>query len=76
MGELRDALRAELTRRPARVVYIEGDDSLTYADIMRVVDITRGAWPRAAIVLLTPNLKKSLDAERRDAEPDRFPARP
>lgn len=72
-GDLRDALRAQLSRRAGRVVYIEGDDSLAFADIVRVIDIARTAWYGVPVVLLTPELKRSLDAERGGTRRDRSP---
>jgi biopolymer transport protein ExbD len=64
-GDLSDALRAKLSRRGSRVVYVEGDDNLmSFGDIVRVIDIARGAWPGVPVVLLTPVLKRQLNAER------------
>jgi hypothetical protein len=32
---------------------VEGDVSQDYEDIIRVIDIARGAWPGVPVVLLT-----------------------
>ena len=58
--DLRAVLRAELSRRAHRVVYVEGEDCLTVGDIVRVIDTARDAWYGVPVVLLTPKLKKSL----------------
>ena len=64
-GGLGDALRTKLSRRGSRIVYVESDDKLmSFGDIVRVIDIARGAWPGVPVVLLTPALKKQLNAER------------
>ena len=64
-GRLGDALRTKLSRRGSRIVYLEGDDKLmSFGDIVRVIDIARGAWPGVPVVLLTPALKRQLNAER------------
>jgi biopolymer transport protein ExbD len=68
---LRDALRAELSRRPDRVVYVEGHDNLEFADIVRVVDVTREAWYGVTVVLLTPKVKKIPNAQRGGGSADR-----
>jgi len=49
------AVRAELSRRAHRVVYLEGDGCLQLGDIVRVIDIVRDAWYGVPVVLLTPN---------------------
>jgi hypothetical protein len=59
---LPDALRAELSRRADSIVYVDGDRSLDIGDVLRVVDIARGAWPDVTIVLLTPKLKRDFNA--------------
>jgi hypothetical protein len=41
---------------------VEGDSTLDFEDIIRVVDIARGAWPGVPVVLLTPALKRQLNA--------------
>jgi hypothetical protein len=64
LGELGDGLRTKLSRRGSRVVYVEGDANLDFEDIARVIDIARGAWPGVPVVLLTPALKRQLNAER------------
>ena len=63
-GDLGDGLRTKLSRRGSRVVYVEGDANLDLEDIVRVIDIARGAWPGVPVVLLTPALKRQLNAER------------
>ena len=64
-GGLGDALCRKLSRRGSRVVYVEGNDNLmSFGDIVRVIDIARGAWPGVPVVLLTPALKRQLNAER------------
>ena len=68
-SDLRDALRVELSRRADRVIYVEGDIDLEFADIVRVVDIAQEAWYGVHVVLLTPELKKSLDAVNRIGGP-------
>jgi len=72
-GDLRDALRAELSRSPNRAVYVEGHGTLEFADIVRVIDIAREAWPAVPVVLLTPEVKKNLGAERGSAGAERSP---
>lgn len=69
--DLRKNLKTELSRRADRVVFVEGDGSLEVADIVRVVDIARGAWPGIPVVLLTPALKKTLGGVCADASHDR-----
>ena len=64
LGDLGDALRTKLSRRGSRVLYVEGDANLDFLDIARVIDIARGAWPGVPVVLLTPALKRQLNAER------------
>lgn len=63
-NHLGNALRVELSRRPDPVVYVEGESGLTFADIVRVVDIARGAWYGVPVVLVTPTLDRGLDAQR------------
>jgi biopolymer transport protein ExbD len=74
-GGLRNALRAELSRRPSRIVYLDGDTQLEFRDIARVFDIAHDAWYGVTVVLLTPTLKKSINAEREGLMVDRSPKR-
>jgi biopolymer transport protein ExbD len=69
--DLSNLLRTELSRHPDRVVYVEGEGDLEVGDIVRVVDVAREAWYGVPVVLLTPKLKKSLEAERAGARQDR-----
>jgi biopolymer transport protein ExbD len=59
-GDLRAALRAELSRRAHRVVYVQGEPCLSVGDVVRVIDIARDAWYGVPVVLMTPELEKSL----------------
>jgi biopolymer transport protein ExbD len=63
-AELGNDLRTRLSRRGSRIVYVEGDVNHDYKDIIRVIDIARGSWPGVPVVLLTPVLKRQLNAER------------
>lgn len=69
--DLRQYLKVELSRRADRVVFVEGDQSLEIADIVRAIDIAQGAWPGVPVVLLTPALKRTLAAVCADASRDR-----
>lgn len=51
---LRNALRAELSRRATHIVYIEGDPATEVADIVRAIDIANEAWYGVRVVLLIP----------------------
>ena len=62
--DLGGALRAELSRHADPVVYVEGDRNLEVGNILRVIKVARASRNGVRIVLLTPVLKKSLDAER------------
>lgn len=53
-GELRSALRSELSRLGNPVLYVEGAGCLTVADVVHVIDIARDAWYGVPVVLLTP----------------------
>jgi Biopolymer transport protein ExbD/TolR len=57
---LRRNLEVELSLQPGRTVFVEGDGSLEFADVVRVIDIARGVRPEVPVVLLTPLLKKTL----------------
>jgi len=69
--DLSELLRTELSRHADRVVYVEGEGDLEVGDIVRVVDVAREAWYGVPVVLLTPKLKKGLEAERAGARQDR-----
>jgi biopolymer transport protein ExbD len=56
--QLRNTLRAELSRRANRIIYIDGDQDLHYAEVVRLVDAAEGAWFGVSVVLLTPKLKE------------------
>lgn len=58
------ALRAELSRHADPVIYVEGDRNLEVATMLRVIKVARAARKGVRVVLLTPALKKSLDADR------------
>lgn len=60
LAGLGGALRAELSRRANRVVYVDGEKDLSFADVARVVEIARDAWPGVPVVLLTPRLRRTL----------------
>ena len=62
-GDLRDAIRVDLSGRPNPVVCIEGDNDLQLADVVRVIDIVREDWSSVPVVLLTPSLQQKLDGE-------------
>jgi len=64
-GDLRGALRAELSRRAHRVVYLNGEGCLNVGDVVRVIDIARDAWYGVPVVLMTPELEKSLQLPQR-----------
>jgi biopolymer transport protein ExbD len=57
-------LRAELSRHADPVIYVEGDRNLEVATMLRVIKVARAAQNGVRVVLLTPALKKSLDADR------------
>jgi len=63
--DLRGALRAELSRRAHRVVYVQGEGCLKVEDVVRVIDIARDAWYGVPVVLMTPELEKSLHLPQR-----------
>jgi biopolymer transport protein ExbD len=69
-GDLRDALREDLSWRPNPVVYIEARNDLQFDDVVRVIDIVREDWPSVPVVLLTPSLQQKLDGEREEAKPE------
>lgn len=48
---LAEALKDELKLRPTKIVYVLGDPELTWADVVRAIDIIRGV--PAEVVLLT-----------------------
>jgi biopolymer transport protein ExbD len=75
-ADLRRDLKMELSRRADRVVFVEGDGNLQVADVMRVIDIARGAWPGIPVVLLTPALNKKLGSACADVSRDHFSAPP
>ena len=50
--QLPGALRAALSIRAHRVLYLRGDGCLAVSDVVHVVDIARGAWYGLPIVLL------------------------
>jgi biopolymer transport protein ExbD len=62
--EFGGALRAELSRHSDPVVYVEGDRGLEVGEMLRVIKVARAARNGVRVVLLTPALKKNLDAER------------
>jgi biopolymer transport protein ExbD len=62
--ELEQALKAELARRANWVVFVEGDNSLPYAEPMHVLDV--GHALHAKVVILTPKLKEEIGADRRN----------
>jgi hypothetical protein len=64
-GDLRAALRAELSRRAHRVIYVHGEGCLNVGDVLRVIDTARDAWYGVPVVLLTPELEKSLQLPQR-----------
>ena len=55
-GKLRDALKSELSSRPDWFVFVEGDPSLSFDDVMAAVDVVNGL--HATAVLLTAKLGK------------------
>jgi biopolymer transport protein ExbD len=55
-GELANALRDQLKLRPDRVVYVEADEHISWADVMNAVDIIRGT--NANVVLLTTKIAR------------------
>ena len=59
-GDLRGALRAELSRRADGVVYVQGEGCLNVGDVVRVIDIARDARYDVPVVLMTPKLERSL----------------
>jgi biopolymer transport protein ExbD len=56
-GELADALRNLLKLRPDRVVNVEADEHVSWADVVNVMDIARGT--NAKVVLLTTKTTKA-----------------
>lgn len=60
-------LRSELSRRADRVVFVEGEGNVAVSDVVRVDD-TREAWYGVTVVLLTPELKKTLGSVCTDDE--------
>jgi biopolymer transport protein ExbD len=62
--DLEPALKAELARRANWVVFVEGDNSLPYAEPMHVFDV--GHALHAKVVILTPKLKEEIGADRRN----------
>jgi biopolymer transport protein ExbD len=50
-GQLASALRDQLKLRPERVVYVEADEHISWADVMNAMDIVWGT--HANVVLLT-----------------------
>ena len=63
--DLRRALTAELSPRGHRVVSVRGDGCLNVGDVVRVIDTARDAWYGVPVVLMTPELEKSLDLPQR-----------
>jgi hypothetical protein len=57
---LRDAIRSELSRNIRAVVYIRAQGDVTAGQIIRMVDTVRDGWFDVPVVLLTPQLEKSL----------------
>jgi len=55
---LRAALKAKLSRRADRIVFVDGDEDLCYSDAAEVVGVISGL--KAKAVLLTPKLKQEL----------------
>jgi biopolymer transport protein ExbD len=49
--ELDSSLRAELSKQPAKVVYVEADTNLSWQDALRAIDAAHGL--QARVVLLT-----------------------
>jgi hypothetical protein len=47
------ALRAALSRRSKPVLYLRGEGCVAIGEIVRVIDVVRGAWYGLPIVLLT-----------------------
>ena len=68
-ADLRLNLEIELRRRADQIVFVEGDGNLEVSDIVRVIDIARGARPGIPVVLLTPALKRTLSAACVKREP-------
>ncbi len=64
-SDLRGALKAELSRRAHRVVYVRGEGCLNVEDVVGVIDIARDAWYGVPVVLMTPGLEKSLRLRQR-----------
>jgi biopolymer transport protein ExbD len=60
-AELERALKTELARRPNREVFVEGENSVPYADVMYVVDVASALYANA--VILTPKLKEQIADE-------------
>ena len=65
--EFGGTLRSELARHADPVVYVEGDRKLEVGSMLRVIKVVRAARNGVRVVLLTPALKKSLDAEHQSA---------
>jgi biopolymer transport protein ExbD len=57
LRELPSALRSVLSWHAVPVVYLEGAGCLEVDEVVRVMDVVRGAWYGVSIVLLTPGLK-------------------
>ncbi len=53
-GQLANSLRDQLKLRPDRVVYVEADEHISWADVINAVDIIRGT--NANVVLLTTKI--------------------
>jgi len=66
---LRQNLEQKLNRRTGWTVLVEGDGSLDFGDVVRVIDIARGVRPGIPVVLVTPTLKRTLSNECVDREP-------
>jgi biopolymer transport protein ExbD len=56
--DLGDTMKEELARRPPgdRIVYLEGDPNIAWADPLNVIDIVQGAGGK--VILLTPKSTK------------------
>jgi biopolymer transport protein ExbD len=58
--ELRAALEAEFSRRPAWMVYVEGDDNVEFAAVLRAMDVIQGLG--AQVLWITPEVRRKWDA--------------
>jgi biopolymer transport protein ExbD len=56
--ELEQALKSKLARRANWEVFIEADDSISFADSMYAIDVINALHARA--VILTPKLRREI----------------